>query len=328
MKKLIASLLSGLYRVGLNLCQASYRLLPFRMRKVNARVISIGNITWGGTGKTPLTIKLAGDLFYYGRKVAVLTRGYGKDEVDEIKTRLPGVPVIVGRDRIKSAHEAIKKHGAEFLILDDAFQHIRLRRDLDIVTVNCAQPFGPGGLIPAGTLREPVQSLARAHVFVLTKSDIGVKNLPEIRKKLTTVNPTAVIYEAVHKPVRYADRRRGRETSFSEMSGRRVAVVSGIGDPFAFEKTVEHTGAEIVFAARFDDHHVYTKTEVLELLRHSREIGAQEIVTTEKDYFRLQPVLKELDPKDLTYNFLVLEIEFQISDEEDFLRRCLNSSRR
>jgi len=325
-KKIIGSALSGLYRMGLVATQASYRMLPFRIKKVDAKVISVGNITWGGTGKTPLTAKIAKDLAYYGKKVAVLTRGYGNDEVEELKKKLPDIPVLVGRDRVKTAREAVEKYQAEFLVLDDGFQHLRLERQLDIVNINSVLPFGPGGLIPAGTLREPLESLSRADIFILTKSNLGAKNLPQIRQKLLSIKPNATIFEAVHKPLRFLDIPRNRQVGLHEMKNRRVAVISAIADPFSFEKTVENVGAEIVLAARFDDHYEFTQQDLTNFVAQARSLGAREVITTEKDFFRIEPHLKNA-PELATYNFLALEIEFQINDEEDFIRRCLNPQR-
>jgi len=323
LKKIVGSLFSWFYWLGLVITQASYRFLPLRMKKVGARVISIGNITCGGTGKTPLVAKIARELAEGGRKVAVLTRGYGEDEVQELKKKLPGVPVIVGRDRVRTAREAIDKFGAQLLILDDGFQHLRLRRDLDVVNINAAAPFGPGGLLPAGTLREPLGHLGRADVFVLTKSDIGSKNLPWIREKLLKVKPDALIFEAVHKPMRFADPIKGRSVGLQDVRGRRVATISGIGDPFSFEKSVENLGCEIHLAARFDDHHRFTRRDLEDFTAQCRALGLRDVVTTEKDFFRLEPFLKQL-PDLCTLNFLILEIEIEIHDEEAFLRRCIN----
>ena len=329
MKKIIGSFLSSIYGACVSLCRSSYRLFPFRTRKVKARVISVGNITWGGTGKTPLTIKLSRDLAYYGKKVAVLTRGYGADEVAELRKKLPNIPVLVGRDRVKTAREAVEKYQAEYLILDDGFQHWRLHRDLDIVNINSTLPFGTGGLIPSGNLREPLENLARADVFMLTKSNIGAKNLSWIRQKLLAIKPGALIFEAVHKPMRFVDVLRNRTVTLGEMRGRKVATICGIGDPYAFEKTVEQIGAEIVLAARFDDHHNYTEVELMEFAAQAKNLGARDVVTTEKDFLRMEPLLRGKTTENLgQLNLMVLEIEFQVHDEEDFIRRCLNSSGR
>ncbi len=326
MKKIVGSFLASLYRSIVLSTQASYRMFPFRIKKVNARVISVGNITWGGTGKTPLVISLARHLADNGKKVAVLTRGYGADEVSELKKHLPDVPILVGRDRIKTAQEAIKKHGAEILILDDGFQHLRLHRDLDIVNINATLPFGPGGLIPLGTLREPLENLSRAHIFVLTKSDIGSKNLHWIRQRLTSIKPDALIFEAVHHPIHFADLKRNRYMPLEEIKGHRVAALSAIGDPHSFEKMIENLGAQIFLAARFDDHHNYTEAELTEFIQRCKAVGVREIVTTQKDYYRIEPILKKKRSHELSqFSFLILEIEFQVNDEEDFIRRCVNS---
>lgn len=326
MKKLIGRFLSFLYRMLLALSHASYRLAPFRIRRVKARVISIGNITWGGTGKTPLTAKLSRDLSFYGKRVAVLTRGYGRDEVEELKKKIPNVPILVGRDRVRLAREAVKKYNAEILILDDGFQHIRLHRDFDIVNLNATLPFGPGGLLPAGTLREPLENLKRADVFVLSKSNIGSKNLHWIRQKLLSIKPNAPIFEAVHKPMRFVDVTKNRSVTLGEMRGKKVATLCGIEDPYSFEKTVENIGAEIVFAARYNDHHRYTSAELEAFLRQASTIGARDVITTEKDWARLSPIVKGWPENKWREQCLhVLEIEFQVHDEEDFIRRCVNS---
>ena len=326
MKKALGRTLAAAYAWVVWVWQSSFRWFPNRKKKVNARVISIGNITWGGTGKTPLVIKAAQVFLGQGKKVAVLTRGYGRDEVKELRTKLPGVPVIVGRDRVRSAMEAITKHGAQVLLLDDGFQHLRLQRDLDVVTLNAAEPFGPGGLIPMGTLREPLENLARADLFILTKCDIGAKNVHWIRQKLNSIKPNALIFEAIHKPIALRDPLRKRPASLQDLRGRRVAALSGIGDPYSFEKTVEMLGAEVVFAARYEDHHLFNESEVLSFVRKAVNMGVKEAVTTDKDYIRLEAMLSKNAHKELTaFTFWALEIQFQVNDEEDFIRRCLNT---
>ncbi len=326
MKKIIAKILAAGYRLVIKVWHASYRWFPNKIKKVNARVLSVGNITWGGNGKTPLTVRLARELKEEGKKVAVLTRGYSMDEVKELEKKLPGVPVIVGRDRIKTAQEAIQKHGVNYLILDDGFQHLRLHRDLDIITLNSTEPFGPGGLIPRGTLREPLENLGRADIFVLTKANIGHKNLHWIRQKINSIKPNAIIFEAMHKPVRFFEPLKNRSWNTSEVRGRKLAAISGIGDPYSFEKMVELLGAEILLAARYGDHHEYEISEIRHFIKQCQLTGLREVVTTEKDYFRLKPVLAKLSADELkSVNFWVLEIEFEVSDEEDFIRRCLNS---
>ena len=309
----------------LKISQASYRYVPLSIQKVPARVVSVGNITWGGTGKTPLVAWLALEIASSGKKVAVLTRGYGKDEVAELRKKLPNIPVLVGRDRIKTAKEAVRKFQSEILLLDDGFQHIRLHRDLDVVTINVTDPFGPGGLIPLGTLREPVEHLSRANIFVLTKSNLGFENVHWIRQRLLSIKPNAVIFEAVHAPIQFMDFRRNRFVSLQNIQGKKIGVISAIGDPHSFEKTLENLGAEIQFAARFQDHHLASSSEFADFLKRCKEVGLKDIVTTEKDFYRMEPFFKRQGPRDTqNFNFLVLQISFQVDNEEDFIRRCLN----
>ncbi len=326
MRRVFARVLATGYHWIVRIWYAGYRWFPFRIKKVDARVISIGNITWGGTGKTPLTIKLAQLLSEEGKKVAVLTRGYGLDEVQELQKKLPGIPVVVGRDRVRTAQEAITKHGAEILILDDGFQHLRLKRNFDIVMLNSIEPFGPGGLLPFGTLREPLTSLARADLFVLTKSNIGSKNVHWLRQKLNTIKSNATIFEAVHQPLVFMDPLKNRRMELVAIRNRKVGALSAIGDPYSFEKTVEFLGAEILLAARYDDHHHFKESEIAHFVKQCRSLGLREAITTEKDFFRISPILEKRSSGERDdFTFWVLEIEFQIGDEEDFLRRCINS---
>ena len=326
MKRVFGKVLAFIYGLVVQVWRASYEWFPLRQKKVSARVISVGNITWGGTGKTPLATKLAQLLSEQGKKVAVLTRGYGRDEVQELQKKLPGIPVVVGRDRVRTAQKAIAEHGAEILILDDGFQHIRLRRDLDVVALNSTDPFGPGGLLPLGTLREPLENLSRAGVFVLTKCNIGSKNTHWIKQKLNVVKPNAIIFEAVHQPLGFVNPLKNTRMENPAIRNCKVGAISGIGDPYSFEKTVELLGGTILLAARYEDHHSFTKSEIVQFIKQCRSLGLREAITTEKDFFRIEPILtKHLKDSLRDFTFWVLEIEFQISDEEDFLRRCLNS---
>ena len=324
--KMLGSFLTKIYKKGILISQAGYRAGSVRIQKVGARVVSIGNITWGGTGKTPLAAMLARELSESGKKVAILTRGYGEDEVKELEKKLPGVPVVVGRDRVKTAQEAIQKYGATILILDDGFQHLRLHRDVDVVNINATLPFGPGGLIPVGTLREPIEHLSRGDIFVLTKSDIGSKNVHWIRQRIQALKPNAVIFEARHRATELWDVKRKRSVDLREIRGKKVAVISGIGDPFSFEKTVENLGTEIVLAARYDDHHRYAESELKNFFEQCVALKIRDVVTTEKDLFRLEGLFKNMkSEKWQTLDFFVLKIEFEMNDEEDFIRRCVNS---
>lgn len=307
------------YRAVIRKWDEHYRN-PENRHKVSAKVLSVGNITCGGTGKTPIVMMLARTLAARGKRVAVLTRGYGQDETFELKNGLAGVPILVGRDRVKTAAEAILKTHAEFLILDDGFQHRRLERDCDIVAVNATNPFGNGHLLPAGMLREPVEGLARAGVFVITKAALGRQNVNLIRQRLREINPGAQIFESNHEPVRFIDYANNEPVELVAVMGRKIALLTGIEDPASFERILLRLGARVVFAARFDDHHLFTPGEIQSVVRSASELGAEFLVTTAKDYYRLTRASKRIDPKKL--RVLVLQIEAQIDDEEDFIRRC------
>lgn len=325
MKKIVHAM-ARVYAAVLRIWMWSYRAFPSRVRKVAARVVSVGNITWGGTGKTPLVIRLAQRLADQGKKVAVLTRGYGGgDEVEEMRRELGSIPVYAGRNRGRNAERAVKESGAEILLLDDGFQHLALKRDIDIVALNSTVPFGPGGLIPEGTLREPLESLKRADFFILTQANIGSKNLHWIRQKLQAVKPDAVVFEATHQPVTLEDPATKRNQPVSYLDRRKVATLCAIGDPYSFEKSVERLGAEIPFAARFEDHHRFTPGEIDRFVKRAKELGLKEAVTTEKDDVRLRPVFSRLAEQLAPFTFWVLKIEADIHDEEDLVRRCLHS---
>jgi tetraacyldisaccharide 4'-kinase len=318
----VLAFLSRWYGAGLRLVQGYYREHPDRVSRVSARIVSVGNITWGGTGKTPLVMFLAKALSARGKRVAVLTRGYGQDEEHELKSGLTGVPIHVGRDRVRNAQRAVQENQAEILILDDGFQHWRLHRNCDVVTINATNAFGNEKLIPSGTLREPLANLARADVFVLTNATLGRNNVTLIRQRLKDLNPRALVFEADHEPARFVDVFRNEAVGLGLVRGRRVAVLSGIEDPLSFERTVERLGAEIVFAARFNDHHAFTRSEIREVLAATRDLEAEYLVTTNKDYYRLGRVLKAGDTGGLP--ILVLQIELHLDDEDAFIRRCAN----
>jgi len=313
----------ALYRIGLNVSQGMYRSGFSKRVRVNAKVISVGNITWGGAGKTPLTILVAEHLSNLGKSVAILTRGYGNDEHHELKDRLRGAPVLVGKNRVKNAREAVSQRGTEYLIMDDGFQHLALERDCDIVAVNSTNPFGNGKLIPAGMLREPVQHLRRADCFVLTKAFLGRQNTVWIRQKIREVNPHAPIFEADHRPVRFLDYRKPRPLPLAMVRGQRVAVLSAIEDPTSFENMMSRLGARVAYAARFQDHHKFTKHDMDEVFKGCRESRARYLVTTVKDSYRLKRLLKPhlRHPT----RILILQIDLRMDDEEGFIQKCLNT---
>ncbi len=298
------------------------RLLSFlrssRRRKLPCAVISVGNITWGGTGKTPLVEFIALFLKRNRRNPAVLSRGYGSsgriadgDEPLMLRNRLPGIPVLADRKRLRSARKAMEA-GADTLILDDGFQQWGIVKDLDIVTVDAGNPFGNGRVIPAGMLREPLSALKRADVFVLTRCDKGADRA-HLKKRLSSINPRARIFCCDHRVAGFypfTGETAQAMTGPAFFSGKEVAVFSGIAVPRSFEESLKNTGARVTAARRFPDHYIYGRNEIEDIVAGSRGIP---VVTTEKDAARLS-VLYDGRPPD---GIWVMRIELEFENDED-----------
>ena len=282
-----------------------YKYNILKSYRPKCKVISVGNLTLGGTGKTPLVMAIARHLKSSGRKVAILSRGYRgekgsntSDEVELFKKHLPDVPVFVGRDRIAAAKDAESRFAPHVLLLDDGFQHWRLKRDLDIVTINGKNPFGNGYLIPRGILRESKASLGRADVIVITK---GGQAPDEIR----AINNKAEMFISSYESADTAG-----------IKGKKVAMACAIGDPGSFEDTVLSLGAQIVRKFIFMDHHVYSASDAAKIISEAAAAGADTVVTTEKDMVKLSRLVKGGGVK-----FAVVEIEMKIKEEEKFFGR-------
>jgi len=273
--------------------------------RLSAPVISVGNLTFGGTGKTPMVIALVRDLVRRGRHPAVLTRGYGRvvadpvvligpepkakvsttgDEPLELAWRLPGVPVVVDADRIRGGIEALTR-GADVLVLDDGFQHLRLDRDLNLLLVDAGDPWGGGRLPPLGRLREPLSGLARADAVVVTKTGPDPEPiLAEVRRVVGEHAPGIPVLAARLEPT--AVRRGGGVAGPKVLTGQRVLAVAGLGRPEGFADLLRAAGAEIVETRWFADHHPFTETEVGAAVDAAESAGAV-VVTTAKDAVKM-----------------------------------------
>jgi tetraacyldisaccharide 4'-kinase len=297
---------------------------------VDAAVICIGNITVGGTGKTPLAAWLYKQIAS-GSRCAILTRGYKSNRDSGPKTQsyvdepamlagdCPQAQVIVNPDRVAGATEAIGKFGAEVLIMDDGFQHRRLARDLDIVAVDATQPFGYGKMLPAGLLREPVTSLKRADAVVITRCDqISGTELDTLDSLVRSFNPAAVVSRSSHLPI-CAKTTDGKETGIEQLEGKRVFAFCGIGNPDAFLKTVRSLGALLVGSIRYDDHHHYTKACLDEIREQAEELGAELILTTQKDWTKIVADFRSQisdSQSSLPFAYLAIEIQFSTGENE------------
>ena len=302
--------LSVAYGGALRLHLGAYRLGLARRLRLPALVISIGNITVGGTGKTTATIAVARWLSDRGKRVAVLSRGYrgsserkamvvsegvgplvsaqvAGDEPYLLARTLPGVSVLVGRDRRQTGRLAVERLGAEVVLLDDGFQYQRLAKDVEIVLVDALSPFGYDSLVPRGLLREPPANLARADAVWITHSDlVRESDLLAIRERILGYAPGARLRETRHAPVRLQRLTGGDELPPEAVRGQRVTALSGIGNPAAFQRTLEQIGAVLTEHVRFPDHHPYQAAEIRELIA-SRAANAEMIVTTPKDAVRI-----------------------------------------
>ncbi|MEI6211451.1 MAG: tetraacyldisaccharide 4'-kinase [bacterium] len=285
---------------------------------LGCQVISVGNITVGGTGKTPVVEAFARELQRAGRKVAILSRGYRKKELpwwerlfreqldpprvvsdghhvlldsemggDEpymLAVNLPGVVVLVDRNRVKSGRYAIRKLGCDTLILDDGFQYQKLKHRLELVLVDCTNPFGNNQLLPRGILREPVHNLRRANFIFLTKSD---GRNEELRQRIGELCPGAEIIACRHEPRCLRDAFSAEEKPLAFLQGLPVMALSGIAVPQSFEASLRNMGARILESERFADHHRFVAQEIIDAVNRADEIGAKAVICTEKDAVRL-----------------------------------------
>jgi tetraacyldisaccharide 4'-kinase len=308
---------------------------------LGCQVISVGNVTAGGTGKTPVVEILARTLTEEGRKVAILSRGYrskkkavtetlprvvsdghrilldsemGGDEPYMLARNLPGVVVLVDKDRVKSGRYAIKKFGCDVLVLDDGFQYRRLRHTHEIVLVDSTNPFSNGHLLPRGTLREPAAHIRRADFIFITKSNGDTEIL---RAKIKKLNPKAEITECRHSPKYFKNAYSTDEIPLEALKGKRVVALSGIASPQSFENSIIKMGATILARERFSDHYRYRPQEIIDIINNADELGADYILTTEKDAVRL-PHLE--NPKVPTY---YMRMEIEILDGYENFKECV-----
>lgn len=310
--------------------KALYDLGVLPKKKLKAKVVCIGNLTTGGTGKTPAVLLAAHTLRQRGHNVAVLSRGYGRkgpagdvtvlldgrhsdwrtcgDEPWMIHQSLAGqgVPVLVCPDRAKSGEIAVEMYDSRVIILDDGFQHLRLHRDLDVVLINARNPFGGGRLLPLGDLREPVSALRRAQMVVITHADrVTAPELAALRERIESIHPGVSVLESAHKADHLLDVRTEKKQPLAHLKGRAVVALSGLGDPLSFESSLEELGATLAQKWRFPDHHAYTARD-LESVQKLR--GDLPLLTTLKDFTRLPDGWRE----SLTGEVWVLGIKLDI----------------
>lgn len=322
-------ILSWPYHIFTTLKRFFYDVGVFKKHRLSLPVMSIGNLTVGGTGKTPLVKYLIEALQKKGIKVVILTRGYMRegadsrfeksDEAAMLRNAFHDIPVLVGANRVKNAQTYLASNRADVFLLDDGFQHQRLARDIDIIVIDATNPWGNGFLLPRGTLRESKNALKDVPIFVLTKTDFGRGNVREITNDLISRNPKALIVEAIHKPVSFTDARTGNSVDLGVISKKQVCAICSIGNPDSFVQTLTGLEANIGAQFVFIDHHIYMQKDIERVAQSCRDQKISTIVTTEKDAVKLEQFWKIFP-----FGTLLLSLKIQImitGKEESFLER-------
>jgi tetraacyldisaccharide 4'-kinase len=281
-------------------------------------VISIGNLTVGGTGKTPMVEWVCRHFRQQNLRVAILSRGYRagadgrNDEALELELALPDVPHLQNPDRVASAAVAVDELASQLLVLDDGFQHRKLARDFDIVLLDATEPFGFDRLLPAGTLREPVAALRRAHAIVLSRADmLDDAGRAAVRRRAESLNPQAVWCEVEHRPAALLAAHGDRE-SLDRLRGATVVAFCGIGNPAGFRHTLERLDCQVAAWREFPDHHDYHRDDVAALAELLRATGATLAICTRKDLVKLR--VQTIGGVDL--HAVAVEIAFAVGEEK------------
>jgi tetraacyldisaccharide 4'-kinase len=304
-------------------------------RRLGVPVISVGNLTMGGTGKTPCVLHLAGLLRAAGHTPAILTRGYGRHALAGDLAVAPGAQVSteesgdepqvfirsglaavgIGADRARTAALLLERFPADVFLLDDGFQHVRLKRDLDIVLIDALDPFGGGAVFPLGRLREPAANLARAGAIVITRSQFS-DLAPAIESAVRRVNPCVPIFRAGIEPEAWVEAVTGASHPLDRPPFATAGGFCGLGNPQSFRRTLERAGVRPAAWFEFDDHHRYRPRELRSMAHQAAAAGAGALVTTEKDAVNLCADFRDdTAPIDIYW----LKVRMTINREKEFL---------
>jgi len=335
----VLTILSLIYGFVLRIRTVLYWLHLLNVKKLPCPVISLGNITLGGTGKTPTVISVARIMARNQKQPMVVSRGYGRekeskvlavsdgfsvlvntriggDEPVLIASRLHGVPVIVGSDRYQAALHGLRQYHCNVVILDDGFQHRSLRRNADIILVDATDPFGNGKLFPAGILREPITALKRAQAIVITRIDQAV-NKEELRTKIKRIS-AAPIFTAYHRPIDLVECSTGDVKSLMALRGTRTSVFSGIARPSSFTALLTSLGVNIAVESTYPDHYEYQKSDLASIYEKATDARVNMIITTEKDMVRI----RDLKPEGIWALRIELAV-YEHAEWEQFLARLV-----
>ena len=345
--------LRWLYAATVQLRNILYTRRIFKAHRLPCRVISVGNIVVGGTGKTPAVIAIAKHLQKEGVHVAILLRGYKRrtrekvtivsdgekvcaspiesgDEAYMMAKHLSNVPIIVGKRRYLAGQVALERFKVDVLLLDDGFQHRQLARDLDILTISATHPLGnPEKLLPVGTLREPPTALRRADLILLTHADTPNRSAPA-QQAVKRLAPNALVLESIYQPIHLypltrnnnSEKRTDVPSDMKELKGKRILAVCGIGNPDAFVATLIRCSVACVELLAFPDHHIYTETDAQQIHTAFQAAAADLIVTTQKDEQKLARLVENWD-----LPVVVLAVALVITEGEEKFNDVLLGSR-
>ncbi len=317
--KPLLGIASGVYSAVSGTTRALYEGKILKSEKLPFPVISVGNLTWGGTGKTPFVEYLARRISDRQRTPLVLTRGYNHDEVEQFKHHLPRAIIGVGKNRAGVAREIASKQKVDAAILDDGFQHWPVQRDFEIVMVNALNPFGNGNIIPRGILRESPAALKRAHAVVITHANlVSPKELNDLKTKIRQFSPDVLLLDSYLEPLFFYRAKKRARVPIERLQRQKVTTFSAVGAPRSFQLLLTRLQIRPIRNFEFTDHHVFSGKELEEIKNVSHSASADEIITTEKDYYRAPDAIAN------SVNPLVLATRLRISSGEEFLLEKLH----
>jgi len=319
--KLILWICSLIYNVIVRILSGGYDKKVFIAYRPDPKVISIGNITVGGTGKTQAAIDIARLLESRGKKVSVLIRGYGTDEYMVLQEELKDCPILVGPDRIENSKRAFYDFGIDTIILDDGFQHWKIAKDLNIVLLDATNPFGNYQLIPRGILREPISALKRADLIMITKVDTTPSKRGEIYGVLDALGKNDCVLEAIYKPLGFSEISGGRKRELEFVKGKKVCLVSSIGNPYYFKEKIKQLGAGIELEFVFLDHYHYMKEDLYKIDGECRFLDIEVIITTKKDAVKIR---RYCLGNQMATPILVLDVNLEITKNKQILDERLS----
>lgn len=310
-----------------------YERRILEQRSLPCTVVSIGNMTVGGTGKTPMVAHVASLLKRLGHNVAVISRGYGGhaqrsggivsngkttfmeleasgDEPQLLASKLKGIPVLVAKDRYRAGMRSINKFGSSVLVLDDAFQHLPLKRDLNLLLLDSARPFGNGHCVPRGILREPVEQMKRASALIFTRWP-GEGNLARVSPMIDAHGKGRPIFRCMHVPDGLFIAGRKESLDLQTLKKQKVFLFSGIARNDSFRETVSRLQGCVAGALAFPDHHRYSHKDVGLIWKRARDLNVDNIITTEKDYVNIQTQIPSVP------QLMVLTISISFEDDTE-----------